>query len=243
MSRTKNTAIKQMSPDNAPSENLKLAQVGEMWEETGFTGAFMWRLALAFCKYGNSEVGRKEAESKRKNRERFAREKGSESIEPAAFFVSYKAQIQKEIGEEVGRAIENGDWRYLESLAKATKFVAESWDWQVNSIYELTMIKSFDLSKFEPPDRLRMVMVRDYHLSFGDIDAVKKSRKAFMEHVALKLGREKNEAFAKTFDRACKELGIRWPRKGDHSYRLPSYADFLSRKGKVDNSSRGVSKT
>lgn len=214
MSRTKNTAIKQMSPDNAPSENLKLAQVGEMWEETGFTGAFMWRLALAFCKYGNSEAGRKEAESKRKNRERFAREKGSESIEPAAFFDSYKAQIQKEIGEEVGRAIENGDWRYLESLAKATKFVAESWDWQVNSIYEFTMIKSFDLSKFKPRDRLRMVMVRDYHLTFGDIDAVKNHARRSWNTSLQSWGARKTRHSQRHLIEPAKSLAFAGPEKG-----------------------------
>ena len=242
MSRTKNTAIKQMSSDNDPSENLKLAQVGEMWKEPGFV-AFYWRLNLAFCNYVTSEAGKKEAASKREFQERLAHGKRQKKKMPAPRVETWKAEVQKMIGETVGEAIEDGNWRFLESLAKVTKFVAETFKWQVNCSYDLVMIKSFDISKFTPRDQLRMVMVRDYHLCFGDIDAVKKSRKAFMEHVASELRREKNEAFAKTFDRACKELGIRWPKKGDNSYRLPSYADFLSRKGKVDNSSRGVSKT
>ena len=102
MSRTKNTAINQMSPDNDPSENLKLAQVGEMWNEPGFFGAFYWRLQLALCKYGESEAGRKESKSKHEKQKRYTRGKRLKKT-PMSSLASYKAEIQKEIGEEVDR--------------------------------------------------------------------------------------------------------------------------------------------
>jgi hypothetical protein len=227
MSRTKNTAIKQMSPDNDPLENLKLAEVGDMWHSPGFAPIFFWRFALAFCKYLGSEAGKKEAKTKQMNQAlltvggRLTKKTTAQSIK--SYSESYKAAVQKEIGKAVGHAIEDGDWRTLDSLAKATKFVADRWDWQVNCANDLILIKSFDVSKFQPRDRLRMVMIREWMTEMSD-DAVKKSRRAFMKHVAAILGREINAAFAKTFDRACTELGI------------------LRRK-KVDNSSRAVSKT
>jgi hypothetical protein len=187
MSREKHKVTKLISPDNTPSENYHLARFGEFANTPAFLAAFFWRLNLTVLKYP------------KKCRD------GTEDAE--------RARLIEEIGKEVAHAVEVGDWRYLERLAKATKFVNERFDWKIKTPDDLIYLFRFDASKFlKPVDQLRMLIIREYFLSHGyindkNMDDIKKSRKAFMEHIESMMS---DAVCEKTFDRACRSVGIRW---------------------------------
>lgn len=181
MSREKNKVTKRMSPENSHSENHKLAQFGEFWGTPQFQQAWFWKYRLAFS-------GMLEA-SKRKKKE---------------------AIILREIGKTVGEAIAKGNSRYLESLAKAVKFVDERFDWNVTTPDDLIQLYRFDLSKFKPVDKLRMLIIHSFYFRHGGkVEAAKHSRKTFMQYIEAQMPDAINE---RTFDRACRAVGIRWGR-------------------------------
>jgi hypothetical protein len=188
MSREKNKVTKRMSPENSPSENHKLAQFGKFWETTEFVQAWHWRYMLALCAHPDA-----------------SKDKGT------------KTAMINEIGEAVGKAIAKGDWRYLESLAEATKFLNERCDWRLKTHHDFWALSRFDVSKFRPIDRLRMLIVNEYFLTRGDpMDEAKKSRKAFMKYIKALMPRS-YELCERTFDRACKSVGIGWQKKSTAS--------------------------
>jgi hypothetical protein len=175
---------KRISPDNTPSENRKLAQVGEFWETTEFVQAWHWRYMLLLCNQPE-----------------------------AANLTETKAETLREIGEVVGKAVAEGNWRYLESLAKAVAFVNDRFEWNVTGQEEIMELGHWDASKFKfkPVDPLRTLIITEYFMCRGDaVDKAKKARKTFMPYIAAMLGREVNGAFEKAFGRACKEVGIKW---------------------------------
>lgn len=183
MSREKHKVSKRMTPES-PSENRKLAQVGEFWETTEFVQAWHWRYMLLLCNQPE-----------------------------AVNLTETKAETLREIGEVVGNAIAEGNWRYLESLAKAVEFVNDRFTWNVTGQEEIMQLSNWHPSKFKPVDPLRTLIVTQFFMSKGGaVDNAKKARKTFMPYIAALLGREVDAkgAFAKAFDRACNEVGIKW---------------------------------
>ena len=175
---------KRISPDNTPSENRKLAQVGEFWETTEFVHAYHWRHMLALCNRAD-----------------------------AYKLTEAKAETLSEIGEVVGKAIAEGDWRYLESLAKAVKFVNDHFDWNLKTQEDFMELLHWDTGRFTPIDPIRSLIIREYYQHRGgSVDDAKKTRKTFMPYIAAILRRKVDAkgAFAKAFDRACKDVGIKW---------------------------------
>lgn len=184
MSRIKDFNGKSISPNNTSSQNLMLARFGEFANTTAFQKAFHWRFSLTLCKHGK----------KPQTKER----------EPKLF---------REIGEAVGRAIQEGDLAYVRALVKALEFVEKKFNWRIeNAQSDLMAIFNFDHSKFKPAEKLRTLLVSEYHHTRGeDVDKAKRSRKLFMEYIRTEKGFKFTE---RTFDRACKDVGIRWPKKG-----------------------------
>lgn len=181
MSREAHKVTKRIAPTNEPGENHKLAQFGDLWGTEEFVWAFYWRYSLTLCSFLEGEV--------RKQRE---------------------ASIQMEIGSAFGRAIREGNWRLLDALTKATKFVDEHFDWNVKTLSELTILWRLEAPRFKPVDLLRVVIAREYYFITGEPnDTVKKTRKDFVKHVESMLPEAVEE---RTFSRAFKELGIRWKR-------------------------------
>lgn len=124
---------------------------------------------------------------------------------------STKASTIREIGREVGKAIAEGNWRYLESLARAVEFVNDRFTWNVTGQEEIMQLWNWHPSKFRPVDPLRTLIITEYFMCRGGaVDKAKKARKTFMPYIAAMLGREVNGAFEKAFGRACKEVGIKW---------------------------------
>lgn len=173
-----------MSPDNSPSKNLKIAQVGKFWETTEFVQAWHWRSMLMLCSHPEA--------SKLKRT---------------------KAATIREIGKVVGKAVAEGNWLYLKSLAEAVEFVNERIVRNPTTQEDFMNLSHWDESWFTPEMRLPALIVREYYMrSGGAVDEAKKARKTFMPYIAALLGREVDAkgAFAKAFGRACTDAGIKW---------------------------------
>lgn len=182
MSCENHKVTKRISPKNTPSENHKLAQIGKFWGMPEFVDAWHWRYMLALC-------NRAEASN----------------------LTETKAETLSEIGEVVGKAIAEGNWLYLESLAKAVAFVNDRFDWNVTTQEEFMNLSHWAASHFTPDKRLHTLIIREFFFR-KEFPAKKWTRKTFMPYIARILCRKVDArgTFAKAFDRACKDVNIKW---------------------------------
>jgi hypothetical protein len=192
MSRTKHKVSKCISPDNSPEENKRLAQLGEMGIDPMFDAVWTWRFRSALYAWESRQPKATVAAAGQRNAE----------------------ELEKEIAATIGKAIAGGNWKLLERLAKLTRFVHENFDWKADSIWEFSERLRFKGAKIIDPVRATIAHEYFFHINAA-LDAKKKSRKTFMPHVAAMLRRDCSAGgpFERQFDRACKALGIEWPKR------------------------------
>ena len=211
MARSKGQTAKRISPANTPSENFKIAQLGEWWgeDETSQDNlllAWLWRVLLLLNDPPLAAMSPRDKANIAKSKNKRAKD---------------KADLLSEIGAALGKAIAKGDWKHLLSFAKAVQFVEERWDWHINSIDDIKQLvvgfASYS-SKFKPLSdgaRLRMTIIREYFFTTSEgNDTARKTRSSFMAHIEKIMKRKGDSlghgAFSKSFDRACESLGINW---------------------------------
>jgi hypothetical protein len=209
MARSKGQTAKRISPANTPSENFKIAQLGEWWGEDEISQdnlllAWLWRILLLLYDPPLAAMSPRDKVQMAKSKNKRAKD---------------KADLLSEIGAALGSAIAKGDWKHLLSFAKAVQFVDERWDWHINSIDDIKQLGSgFYTRKFKPLSdgaRLRMTIIREYFFTTSEgNDTARKTRSSFMAHI-VKIMKRKGDslghgAFSKSFDRACESLGINW---------------------------------
>ena len=188
--RGKNKVSKLITAKNDPSENRKLAQIGKLWLMPACEKAYYWRAMTMLC----NAPGRNDPDSKEAKKKRAATLKKSSD----------------EIGATVGKAVAEGNWRYLKSLADAVKLINERFDWNVKTRDDAINLILWDRqgSKFKSIDPLREAIVREYFMVIGGpVKKARKTRKAFMGHIEKFMP---DAICERTFDRACTALGIRW---------------------------------
>ena len=202
MARTKHKVSKLIAATNTHSKNKRLAQLGEFAERPEWFQVFMWRVRVMHLEWEKTHPNLvKTAEIEQRPLNELAKEMERELC-----------LIDEEIGKVVREAMLRGDSSFLRYLAEVNNFLHENFVWKGNRYGDFADMMEMKDAQFIDP--LRATIAQEYYFTKGTADEAKKKRSTFMAHIAEKTGHEVDSlghnAFSRSFDRACKSLGIDW---------------------------------
>ena len=189
---------KGVSPEKSAEEKRRIAKAGKWANDPLFDQVWGWRFDAALNAWESRQPKTEQRAAARRSQQK----------------------LDKEIAQVFRAAICQGNCPLLERLAKITEAVHRNFDWKAETFADLSRIISWQTVR---PEKSMLAAIADHYFfhSGKGVDEAKKTRKTFMPYIAKKIGTEVDEvggvldytgAFAKAFDRACKDLGISWKR-------------------------------
>lgn len=187
---------KRIRPKKTAEEIRRKAKAGKLANDPLFDQVLCWRFDAAMIAWESRQPKPEQRASARRSQQK----------------------LDKEIALVFRTAICRGDAALLARLAKITEAVQKRFDWKADSFSDLCRMLSWRNVRPEKP-MLAAIADEFFFHSGGKVDEAKKTRKTFMPYIAKLIGKEVDEvsglvdytgAFARAFDRACKDLGITW---------------------------------